>query len=113
MEIGTGNYPGDAHCKPDELLADPAKAKAFKAAVTSRGLEISGLSQHGNPAHPDEAFRTRDGATFHTHAKDTYLDRGNIARTGVLDTKPYDQVADRVDVPDRRLRDGHGSGGRS
>jgi sugar phosphate isomerase/epimerase len=226
VEIGTGNYPGDAHCKPDELLADPAKAKAFKDAITSRGLEISGLSQHGNPVHPDDAFRTRDrevwdktirlaevlevpvvmafsgcpgdhagakypnwvtcfwpedyakildwqwnevvipywtdaiafarshgitkigfemhpgfvvynpetlmrlraavgpeiganldpshlfwqgvdaveaikwlgreNAIFHTHAKDTYLDRGNIARTGVLDTKPYDQVADRA-----------------
>jgi sugar phosphate isomerase/epimerase len=60
VELGTGNYPGDAHCKPDELLADPARARAFRDAVTSRGLEISGLSQHGNPLHPNEAFRTRD-----------------------------------------------------
>jgi len=226
VEIGTGNYRGDAHCNPDELLADERKARAFKDAVTSRGLEISGLSQHGNPVHPDEAFRTRDRevweqtvrlaellevpvvmafsgcpgdhegarypnwvtcfwpedyakvlewqwndivipywkqaaefasshgitkiafemhpgfvvynpetlmrlrdavgpaiganldpshlfwqgvdvveaikwlgrerAIFHTHAKDTYLDRGVIARTGVLDTKPYDRVAERA-----------------
>ncbi|TMK56889.1 MAG: sugar phosphate isomerase/epimerase, partial [Actinobacteria bacterium] len=25
VELGTGNYPGDAHCKPDELLADGQK----------------------------------------------------------------------------------------
>ena len=23
VEIGTGGYPGDAHCKPKELLGDP------------------------------------------------------------------------------------------
>jgi sugar phosphate isomerase/epimerase len=60
VEIGTGNYPGDAHCKPDELLADPGAAKAFKDAVERRGMVISGLSQHGNPVHPDESFRERD-----------------------------------------------------
>lgn len=226
VELGTGNYPGDAHCKPDELLAEPAKAQALLRSVRERGLEISALSQHGNPLHPDEGFRARDrevwnktlrlaevlevpvvnafsgcpgdhesarfpnwvtcpwpedflsilrwqwndvvipywteataaarshgvsrigfemhpgfvvynpetllrlraavgpeiganldpshlfwqgidaveavrilgreGAIFHTHAKDTYLDRGNIARNGVLDTKHYAEVADRA-----------------
>ncbi|MGB8456679.1 MAG: hypothetical protein WCE50_03105, partial [Candidatus Acidiferrum sp.] len=28
MEIGTGGYPGSHHCPVDELLADPAKARA-------------------------------------------------------------------------------------
>jgi sugar phosphate isomerase/epimerase len=64
VELGTGNYPGDAHCKPDELLADPQKAKAYKRAIESRGLVISGLSQHGNPVHPDAAFRARDRETW-------------------------------------------------
>ena len=225
VELGTGNYPGDAHCKPDELLADPQKARAFREAIESRGLTISGLSQHGNPLHPDEGFRERDravwektvrlaevlevpvvmafsgcpgdhegarypnwvtcpwpddylkilewqwndvvipywvnaaafaadhgvqqiafemhpgfvvynpetllrlreavgpqiganldpshlfwqgidiveatkllgreGAIFHVHAKDTYIDRGNVARNGILDTKHYGQVLDR------------------
>lgn len=226
VELGTGNYPGDAHCKPDELLADARKARAFRDAVASRGLEISALSQHGNPLHPDDDFRTRDrevwdktirlaeilevpvvnafsgcpgdhpgakypnwvtcpwpddytkilewqwndvvipywteaaafarshgvhrigfemhpgfvvynpetllrlraavgpeiganldpshlfwqgmdavevikvlgkeGAIFHAHAKDTYLDAGNIRRNGILDTKHYDQIVDRA-----------------
>jgi hypothetical protein len=30
MEIGTGGYPGTHHCPVDELLADPAKAKAWQ-----------------------------------------------------------------------------------
>ncbi|HEY5986858.1 MAG TPA: sugar phosphate isomerase/epimerase [Streptosporangiaceae bacterium] len=53
VEIGTGNFPGNAHCKPQELLADPGSAKRFRKAVEKRDLFISGLSQHGNPLHPD------------------------------------------------------------
>ena len=30
VEIGTGAYPGDAHCKPAELLKNDKKLKAFK-----------------------------------------------------------------------------------
>ncbi|GAB2537384.1 sugar phosphate isomerase/epimerase family protein [Gracilibacillus alcaliphilus] len=53
VEIGTGGYPGDAHCNPEELLADEAKLNAFKQAIDSRGLTISALSCHGNPIHPN------------------------------------------------------------
>jgi hypothetical protein len=31
IELGTGNYPGDAHCRPDELLARSPSA-AFRSA---------------------------------------------------------------------------------
>jgi len=54
IEIGTGAYPGDAHCKIDELLADAGKLKAYKAAVESRGLMISAFSCHSNPLHPQQ-----------------------------------------------------------
>ena len=59
VEIGTGAYPGDAHCKPAELLKNDKKLKAFKEAIDRRGLTISALSCHGNPLHPDEAFARR------------------------------------------------------
>jgi sugar phosphate isomerase/epimerase len=224
VEIGTGNYPGSGHCQPHELLADQGAARRFADAVTSRGMIISALSQHGNPLHPDGEFARashetwratvrlaellevpvvcafsgcpgdqegarypnwvtcpwpddylkvlewqwnekvipywgqeagfaeehginiafemhpgfvvynpetlvrlreacgpciganldpshlfwqgidpvetikllgRAGALFHVHAKDTYLDRANIARNGVLDTKHYGRVPDR------------------
>lgn len=58
IEIGTGGYPGNAHCDPDTLLADAGKLKAFKQAVESRGLMISALSCHGNPLHPQKAIAT-------------------------------------------------------
>jgi sugar phosphate isomerase/epimerase len=46
---------------------------------------------------PVESIRElgRAGALFHVHAKDTYLDRGNIARNGVLDTKHYGRIPER------------------
>lgn len=34
-------------------------------------------------------------ALFHVHAKDTYLDRANIRRNGVLDTKSMTDIANR------------------
>jgi sugar phosphate isomerase/epimerase len=53
VELGTGNFPGNSHCDPDELLANPEKIKSFQRAIESRGLTISGLSCHGNPLHPN------------------------------------------------------------
>ena len=64
VEIGTGGYPGTAHCNPDELLGDPSKLKAFKQAVDSRGLVISALSCHGNPLHPQKAVAKDYHDTF-------------------------------------------------
>jgi sugar phosphate isomerase/epimerase len=53
VEVGCGGYVGDAHCKAAELLADDDLAAAFKRAVDDRGLEISALSAHANPLHPN------------------------------------------------------------
>ncbi|WHY68072.1 sugar phosphate isomerase/epimerase [Neobacillus sp. SuZ13] len=53
VELGTGNYPGNHHCNPDELLESPEKRKSFLRALETRGLTISGLSCHGNPLHPN------------------------------------------------------------
>jgi sugar phosphate isomerase/epimerase len=53
VEIGTGAYPGSAHCDPGELLSSGKRLQAFREAVKTRGLTISALSCHGNPLHPD------------------------------------------------------------
>ena len=55
VELGTGAYPGNAHCTPEELLKSPARAQEFRRMVEQRGLIISALSCHGNPLHPDQA----------------------------------------------------------
>lgn len=56
VEIGTGCYPGNAHCPLDELLEDEKKRHDYLHAVTSRGLTISAFSCHGNPLSPDSRF---------------------------------------------------------
>jgi sugar phosphate isomerase/epimerase len=53
VELGTGNYPGDAHADPAALLADRDATRRLLDAVAARGLTISALSCHGNPLHPD------------------------------------------------------------
>ena len=52
-EIGVGGNPGDTHCKPKELLADSAKLAAFQELFRKNEIEISALSAHGNPIHPN------------------------------------------------------------
>ena len=64
VEIGTGAYPGDAHCKPGELLKNEKKLRAFKEAIASRDLVISALSCHGNPIHPDKKLANAHDAVF-------------------------------------------------
>ncbi|HEV2108337.1 MAG TPA: sugar phosphate isomerase/epimerase [Thermomicrobiales bacterium] len=64
VEIGTGGYPGDAHCQPAKLLADSQVLTSFKEAISSRGLEISALSCHGNPIHPNTAQAEADDQAF-------------------------------------------------
>ena len=54
IEIGTGGYPGNAHCPLDELLESEEKRQGYMEAIQSRGLTISAFSCHGNPISPDE-----------------------------------------------------------
>jgi sugar phosphate isomerase/epimerase len=64
VEIGTGAYPGDAHCKPSDLLADDGKLAEFVAAIRASGLEISSLSCHGNPLHPNSELALQHHQVF-------------------------------------------------
>ncbi len=54
VELGTGNYPGDPHCKLS-MLDNAKELKAFKQKLDDHGISISALSCHGNPLHPDPA----------------------------------------------------------
>src|SRR5262244_4240892 len=64
VEIGTGNYPNNPHCPVDELLADKAKAKAWKKKFEDKGIQVAVLSCHGNPVHPDTKHAAKDAETF-------------------------------------------------
>jgi sugar phosphate isomerase/epimerase len=59
VELGTGNYPGDAHCKLSMLKDKPA-LRQFRATLKDYGFSISALSCHGNPLHPDPARAKHD-----------------------------------------------------
>lgn len=52
VELGTGNYPGDPHCKLS-MLQDQKALTEFKKKLDDNGFTISALSSHGNPLHPD------------------------------------------------------------
>ena len=58
VEIGTGGYPGAAHCPIDDLLENEGLRKEYLKKVTDRGLIISAFSCHGNPIAPDANFAT-------------------------------------------------------
>jgi sugar phosphate isomerase/epimerase len=60
VELGTGNYPGNAHCKLS-MLDDGSELDAFRKKLADYGFSISALSCHGNALHPD-AERARHDA---------------------------------------------------
>jgi sugar phosphate isomerase/epimerase len=54
VELATGNYVGDAHCKLS-MLEDASALAEFKRVLADHGVSISALSSHGNALHPDKA----------------------------------------------------------
>ena len=64
VEIGTGAYPGNAHCNPTELLKNSSAIQKFRKNITDRGLMISALSCHGNPLAPDKAFAAESDRVY-------------------------------------------------
>lgn len=64
VEIGTGAYPGNSYCRPEELLGSDEKLRTFTQAIASRGLVISALSCHGNPLHPQRERAAADHQVF-------------------------------------------------
>src|ERR1700692_922029 len=62
VELGTGNYPGDAHCKLS-MLENSSVLADFKKILADHGATISALSSHGNPLHPDQSRAQQDRDT--------------------------------------------------
>lgn len=64
IEIGTGGFLGDVHCKPDVLLNNEIRLEEFKHAIEKHNLVISALSCHGNPLHPDQSISIQHHQQF-------------------------------------------------
>jgi sugar phosphate isomerase/epimerase len=59
VELGTGNYPGNAHCHLS-MLDDKAELDGFRKKLADYGFSISALSCHGNALHPDKERAKHD-----------------------------------------------------
>src|SRR5262245_33657583 len=55
VEVGAAGENGSPHCPRPELLADPAKARAWKKKFDDRGIPVMTLSCHNNALYPDAA----------------------------------------------------------
>ena len=53
VELGAGGWPGKAHCRPEELLADEGKYNEFIATLKKYDVTVCALATHGNPVHPN------------------------------------------------------------
>ncbi len=83
VEIGSGGYVaelGVPYCQPADLLADAGKLRDWRQKVADRGLEISALSCHGNPLHPNPAVARRHRREF----RDTVQVAGQIGVRRVI-----------------------------
>ena len=69
IELGTGGYPGTAHCDAAQLIRDDAKLAEFKATMARHNIQISALSCHGNPVHPNKEIAKQ----FDDTIRDTIL----------------------------------------
>ncbi len=63
VEIGAGAYPGSPHLDVEDLLANKSSRDKLQESLKSRGIELSAISVHGNPLHPN-----REIADHHHHA---------------------------------------------
>ena len=67
LELGTGNYPPDGHCKPIEYLGNAGKRQELKTLFKDHQFRLTALSCHGNPLHPKaEIAKAHNGVTEQT-----------------------------------------------
>jgi sugar phosphate isomerase/epimerase len=82
-------HPGFVVYNPETLL----RLRAAVGPVVGANYDPSHLYWQG--IEPAASIHALAGAIHHVHAKDTYIDPQNTAINGVLDTKPYSDLAHR------------------
>lgn len=58
LELGCGGYPGIKHADAKELVKDKKKITVLKDLFEKYEMEISAISVHGNPVHPNASVAT-------------------------------------------------------
>lgn len=64
VELGTGEFSSDWHVGLDAMVDDPKAVETLRGDLTKHDLEISALSCHGNPLHPNPTYADRAGGVF-------------------------------------------------
>lgn len=64
IELGAGGYFPKTHCDPAALLAEPGAVAAFRETLAASELELSALTMHGEPLHPDPQVAAGYDAEF-------------------------------------------------
>lgn len=83
-------HPGFCVYNPETCL----KLRAAVGDVLGANFDPSHLIWQG--IDPVAAIRELAGAIYHVHAKDTKIDKYNVAKNGVLDTKHYSNELERA-----------------
>lgn len=64
VEVGAANYVASPLFPAEELLADPAKARAWKKKFDDRNIRVGALSCHGNPLNPNPEIGPKHAEGF-------------------------------------------------
>lgn len=59
VELGSGEFTTDCHLGLEQVVGDEAATEALRADLAAAGLELSSLSCHGNPLHPNPEYAAR------------------------------------------------------
>src|SRR5690554_2852772 len=69
IELGTGGYPGTAHVNAKQIFDKPDEIKKIRTLADRYDMQISALSCHGNPVHPNKKI----AQDFHDDFEKTIL----------------------------------------
>lgn len=94
VEIGAGGYPGKQHADPDVLLNDASAFDRFVETLNQYNVEISAISCHGNPVHPDPDV----AATFDREMRQAVLlaEKLGVRQINTFSGCPGDSPASRA-----------------
>jgi len=59
VELGTGEFTSDVHADLERLVGDGGAIEELRHDLADAQLELSALSCHGNPLHPQEEYASR------------------------------------------------------
>ena len=59
VELGSGEFTNDLHLGLERVSSDSSALEEFRGDLAAAGLELSSLSCHGNPLHPNPDYAAR------------------------------------------------------